>query len=158
MRTVFPNRLGPAVGRLARARQVGLPYHDEIMDSKEIRHQNLLLLSERYRTQKEFAAALGVSAQRIGHLLGGTPLGDATARRIEKVHQLPEGWMDLPHGATDALLPYAPLPLPPDRRELLAVYEQMSPAYQTLARQAVAAFLALERTHSAPVRGDAPDA
>ena len=157
MRTVFPNSPGLAVGRFASARQGVLPYHNK-MDSKEIRHQNLLLLAERYRTQKEFAAALGVSGQRIGHLLGGTPLGAATARRIEQIHSLPEGWMDLPHGATDALLPYAPLPLPPDRRELLAVYEQMSPAYQTLARQAVAAFLALERTQPAPARGDTPDA
>jgi transcriptional regulator with XRE-family HTH domain len=145
MRTVFPN-------------PPGLPYHEGIMDAKTIRHQNLLLLAERYRTQKEFAAALGVSGQRIGHLLGGTPLGTATARRIERIHHLPEGWMDLPHGATDALLPYAPLPLPPDRRELLAVYEQMSPAYQTLARQAVAAFLALERSRPAPALGDPPDA
>ena len=145
MRTVFPN-------------PPGLPYHEGTMDSKTIRLQNLLLLAERYRTQKEFAAALGVSSQRIGHLLGGTPLGAATARRIEQIHSLPEGWMDLPHGATDALLPYAPLPLPPDRRELLAVYEQMSPASQTLARQAVAAFLALERSHPAPAPGDTPDA
>lgn len=135
-----------------------MPYHDEIMDSKEIRHQNLLLLFERYNTQKEFGEALGVSAQRIGHLLGGTPLGSAIARRIEQVHNLPAGWMDLPHGATDARSPYAPLPLTPDRRELLAVYDRMSPAYQTLARQAVAAFLALERSRPAPARGAAPDA
>ena len=128
------------------------------MDSKTIRHQNLLLLAERYHTQKEFGEALGVSAQRIGHLLGGKSLGAATARRIERIHHLPEGWMDLPHGATDARSPYAPLPLSPDRRELLAVYDRMSPAYQTLARQAVAAFLALEQTRPAPALGDPPDA
>ena len=148
MRTVFPN-------------PPGLPYHEGTMDSKTIRHQNLLQLFERYDTQKEFGEALGVSAQRIAHLLGGKPLGAATARRIERIHHLPEGWMDLPHGADDSQTPYAPLPLSPDQRELLAVYDQMSPAYQTLARQAVAAFLALEQTQPAPSRGaaaDVPDA
>ena len=155
MRTVFPNSPGLAVGRFANARQGLLPYHNK-MDSKEIRHQNLLLLAKRYHTQREFTAALSVSAQRIGHLLGGKPLDAATARRIEQIHRLPEGWMDLPHGAPDARSPYAPLPLSPDRRELLAIYDQMSPAYQTLARQAVAAFLALEQTRPAPVRGNAP--
>lgn len=127
-----------------------MPYH-KTMDSKEIRHQNLLRLFGRYRTQKEFAEALGVSAQRIGHLINATkPIGDATARQLEQLHGLPPGWMDLPHGADDAATPYAPLPLSDDRRRLLADYDQMSPAYQTLAREAVAAFLALERSRPQP--------
>lgn len=121
------------------------------MDSKEIRHQNLLLLLERYRTQKEFAEALGVSTQRIGHLINGKPLGDATARQIEQLHDLPPGWLDVPHGATDAATPYAPLPLSDDQRRLLADYDQMSPAYQRLAREAVAAFVTLERSRLAKV-------
>lgn len=125
-------------------------YHSK-MDSKEIRHQNLLLLLERYRTQKEFAEALGVSAQRLGHLINGKPLGDATARQIEQLHGLPPGWMDVPHVAADAASPYAPLPLSDDRRRLLADYDQMSPVYQALALEAVAAFLALERSRPAPV-------
>ena len=58
--------------------------------------------------------------------------------------------MDVPHGAEDAATPYAPLPLSDDRRRLLADYDQMTPAYQTLAREAVAAFLALERSRLAP--------
>ncbi|MDG4551731.1 MAG: helix-turn-helix transcriptional regulator [Candidatus Contendobacter sp.] len=121
------------------------------MDSKTIRHQNLLLLFARYRTQKDFAEALNVSAQRIGHLINATKaIGDATARQLEQLHGLPPGWMDVPHGAEDAATPYAPLPLSDDRRRLLADYDQMTPVYQALAREAVAAFLALERSRLAP--------
>ena len=123
----------------------------KLMDSKTIRHQNLLRLFARYRTQKDFAEALAVSAQRIGHLINATKaIGDATARQLEQLHGLPPGWMDVPHGAEDAATPYAPLPLSDDQRRLLADYDQMTPAYQTLAREAVAAFLALERSRLAP--------
>ena len=101
------------------------------MDSKTIRHQNLLRLFGRYRTQKDFAEALDVSAQRIGHLINATKaIGDATARQLEQLHGLPPGWMDVPHGAEDAATPYAPLPLSDDQRRLLADYNQMTPAYR----------------------------
>lgn len=121
------------------------------MDSKKIRHQNLLLLLECYRTQKEFAVALGVSIQRSLQLIKGKLLGDATARQIERIHDLPPGWMDVPHDAIDADPPFDLLPLTDDQWQLLADYDQLSPIYQRLAREAVTAFLALERSRLAKV-------
>lgn len=130
------------------ARPSGLPYHTA-MDSKEIRHQNLLFLLNRYRTQREFAEALSVSDQRIGHLIKGKPIGDATARQIEQLHDLPPGWMDVSHGTCDTESPDAPLSLSSDQRQLLANYGRMSPTYQALAREAVAAFVTLEQSRLA---------
>ncbi len=126
------------------------------MDSKEIRHQNLLFLLDRYRTQREFAEALGVSDQRMGQLIKGKPLGDATARQLERLHDLPLGWLDVLHGPSDAASPDIPLSLSADQRQLLADYGRMSPKYQALAREAVTAFVVLEQSRLAKALFQSP--
>jgi SOS-response transcriptional repressor LexA len=74
------------------------------MDTNAIRKRNLLLLNVNFKTQKEFAVAIGSPASYLSQILNGAKsengtqrnVGDALARRIEERLKLPYGWMDRP--------------------------------------------------------------
>lgn len=68
------------------------------MDINEIRLNNLLILIERFRTDKEFCEAVGISATYLPQVKAGTKrLGEVIARRIENAMGLEHGWLDQVH-------------------------------------------------------------
>lgn len=71
------------------------------MDTKQIRHANLLLLLASTEVSAEaFAHACGSSASSISQVKTKTRnIGDNLARRIEKAMNKPYGWMDTPQEA-----------------------------------------------------------
>lgn len=79
------------------------------MDIGQIRLQNMLDLISNYKTQAEFAAAIGKPSSYISQLKKGTKpngepisMGSDFARDIEKSLDLKHGWMDSVHNELEA--------------------------------------------------------
>jgi len=65
----------------------------------EIRLINFKKLANGFGSQRELADAVDKSPAYINHLLTGhRKIGEKTARQIEKLLNLPRGWMDMEHG------------------------------------------------------------
>lgn len=71
------------------------------MDIGEIRRLNMLVLTKRYKSQADFAEAVGKPASYISQIKRGktssgkdVSMGNDVARDIEKALSLPHGWMD----------------------------------------------------------------
>lgn len=65
--------------------------------SRDTRRENLRLLVGQ-QSQADFARELEVEPAYISQLLtGDRNIGDRTARKLEAMRGLPEGWMDQPH-------------------------------------------------------------
>lgn len=71
-----------------------------MLDSKQIRRQNLEHIQKHFVSRKMLAVALEVSPAMLSQLLSATPkreIGDKLARKIEEMLYLRRGWMDTPH-------------------------------------------------------------
>ena len=72
-------------------------YHFE-MNSKDIRHHNLLELLKGYKSKRAFADRCGISPGFLSQMCNRTRnIGDAAASDIEVALNLPRGWMDQLH-------------------------------------------------------------
>jgi transcriptional regulator with XRE-family HTH domain len=59
------------------------------------KQQRLASLVSRYKSQREFAEAVGMASAHVSQVLSGARnLGEAVARRIEHRLQLPHGWLE----------------------------------------------------------------
>lgn len=79
------------------------------MDIKEIRRQNLRLLSEQYGGQRALAEAADLAPNQLNHIIGPNPirnLGEQLARKIETNLGIPSGHLDtpIPHPVSDISL------------------------------------------------------
>jgi hypothetical protein len=78
-----------------------------LMDNQAIRKENFRALKEKYGS-KDIQEKLGWSKQQlsqyVGHSQNPRPITDAVARRVERVYNLPDAWMDYPHYETEILL------------------------------------------------------
>ncbi|MFC3659012.1 hypothetical protein [Luteimonas notoginsengisoli] len=74
------------------------------MDVTAIRSTNLQALvadlTRGGRNKRDAALALGMSGSYLSQLLGGKPMGNDVARKIEEAARLGHGWMDREHAAT----------------------------------------------------------
>jgi transcriptional regulator with XRE-family HTH domain len=81
------------------------------MDIAAIRYENFMELLRRYQADRggkergmllDFSQLVGVSSRQLSHLkCKNRPVGTATARRIEAACNLPLGWMDVLHTASE---------------------------------------------------------
>lgn len=74
-----------------------------MLDSKQIRRRNLLLLIAEARTAAALAEAAQTSAAYLSQILSAKTkahVGDALARKLEAAARKPRGWMDVVHYET----------------------------------------------------------
>lgn len=73
---------------------------DAQMTREEIRRENARKLAGGKGGKAAFARLVQMEASQVSQLIGPNPLkniGNSIARRIEQAHDLPEGWLDVPH-------------------------------------------------------------
>lgn len=70
------------------------------MTREEIRRENARNLATKAGAKAAFARLVEMDASQVSQLIGPTPtknIGNSIARRIERAHDLPEGWLDVEH-------------------------------------------------------------
>lgn len=68
------------------------------MTREEIRRENARRLASNAGAKAAFARLVGMDASQVSQLIGPSPsknIGNSIARRIERAHHLPEGWLDV---------------------------------------------------------------
>lgn len=111
------------------------------MDIHEIRLNNfrelLRMVEDRLGSKRgvlrEFAAITGISERQVSHLkCGRRNIGSATARNIERVFRIPDGWMDADHSgpnpSTESERLFVETALALYRRNPLAAHEAIARA------------------------------
>lgn len=96
-----------------------------IMENKEIRRANLLLLIDEAPTKKirELAELTGVPENYISQIKGGTrKMGDDVARQLEQGMKKPVGWIDVPQNAKSR----GKKPLTAEEWELIEAFRECS--------------------------------
>ena len=99
---------------------------DALMTREEIRRENARRLASNAGAKVAFARLVGMDASQVSQIIGPTPtknIGNSIARRIEKAHHLPEGWLDVQH---PEMVGVAPPTVGPN--ELKKFDENVSPA------------------------------
>lgn len=92
------------------------------MDINQVRLANLLKLTEKFRTDKEFCQCVGISNTYLPQVKAGTKkLGNLVSRRIEQAMGLERDWMDHRHD-----LPATPEPSPEIDAQTLAAVNAMA--------------------------------
>jgi transcriptional regulator with XRE-family HTH domain len=97
-------------------------------DTQAVRHQNLSFLVNQLKeipgNLNPLLKELGISARKLSELLNNpfTPIIDRYARRCEKFHKKPKGWMDEQHVESDPLC----MNFPEDIRELMSIYSELN--------------------------------
>ncbi len=107
------------------------------MDSKTNRYRNARTLVAEAGSIEAFAITIGRTRTRASSIAGNVkkpkPIGDSTARDIEKAFKRPVGWLDIPHdqgGLED-------VELHGQAASLVEIYKTLSPeAKQKLLRHA----------------------
>jgi hypothetical protein len=81
--------------------------HMSLADNQAIRKANFQALRDKHGS-KDIQERLGWSKQQFSQYVGNSqnprPITDAVARRVERVYDLPNAWMDYPHYETEVLL------------------------------------------------------
>jgi hypothetical protein len=96
------------------------------MDSKEIRHANLLALIKEHGSAAALARAIETDATYVTNIknrVNGRAMGDDLARRMEEKLGKPRGWMDVLHAEETA-----------GGAQLLEAYRKASPEWQLTLR------------------------
>lgn len=115
---------------------------------REIRRENLGRLAHDYKSNRQFALAMGLAPSHVSQLLSGArDMGEDVARRIEIALGLTLGSLSLERDA----LPPPPMiepelqHLPADELKLLSDYRRVSSRFQEMLRETAAAYVKLER-------------
>ena len=75
------------------------------MTREQIRRDNARKLASKGGGKAAFARLVQMEASQVSQLIGPNPvknIGNSIARRIERAHDLPEGWLDSSHPELDA--------------------------------------------------------
>lgn len=70
------------------------------MTREEIRRENARRLASNAGAKAAFARLVEMDASQVSQIIGPKPtknIGNSIARRIERAHHLPEGWLDVEH-------------------------------------------------------------
>ena len=115
---------------------------------REIRRENLIQLARGYKSDRQFALAMGLVPSHVSQLLSGTrDMGEEVARRIEEKLGLPPGAISMEPDAPSAppLIEEALRALPADELKLLSDYRRVSPRRQEMLREVAVGFAKLEQ-------------